>query len=205
MKIFNRLKDLLTPHALLLQRIVQTTRKWSKTFILKNDQKRSGIYAIVSLWAQFFFCMLLNISSNENTRNSFLLTFFAFLLSEEARRWTFGKKWLWENTSFGKHEKTLEPTLLLSQHSCGIDVSFSYVVLLHLKTQWNNFIDIKFSSLSAPTKIEELTAGSDEKTQRSPAGNRHLVAEKELTAWWKSKSHTQFPLWLRSSVVRACD
>ena len=31
---------------------------------------------------------------------------------------------------------------------------------------------IKFSSLSAPTKIEELTAGSDEKTQRSPAGNR---------------------------------
>ena len=33
-------------------------------------------------------------------------------------------------------------------------------------------IPIKFSSLSAPTKIEELTAGSDEKTQRSPAGNR---------------------------------
>ena len=29
---------------------------------------------------------------------------------------------------------------------------------------------IKFSSLSAPTKIEELTIGSDEKTQRSPAG-----------------------------------
>ena len=27
---------------------------------------------------------------------------------------------------------------------------------------------IKFYSLSAPTKIEELTAGSDEKTQRSP-------------------------------------
>ena len=33
----------------------------------------------------------------------------------------------------------------------------------------------------------------------------HLVVEKELTAWWKSKIHTQFPLWLRSSVVRACD
>ena len=33
-------------------------------------------------------------------------------------------------------------------------------------------IPIKFSSLSAPTKIEELTVGSDEKTQRSPAGNR---------------------------------
>ena len=33
-------------------------------------------------------------------------------------------------------------------------------------------VSIKFSSLSAPTKIEELTAGSDEKTQRSPAGNR---------------------------------
>ena len=33
-------------------------------------------------------------------------------------------------------------------------------------------LSIKFSSLSAPTKIEELTAGSDEKTQRSPAGNR---------------------------------
>ena len=31
---------------------------------------------------------------------------------------------------------------------------------------------IKFSSLSAPTKIEELTARSDEKTQRSPVGNR---------------------------------
>ena len=29
---------------------------------------------------------------------------------------------------------------------------------------------INFSSLSAPTKIE-LTTGSDEKTQRSPAGN----------------------------------
>ena len=28
---------------------------------------------------------------------------------------------------------------------------------------------IKYSSLSAPTKIEELTAGSDEKTLRSPA------------------------------------
>ena len=28
---------------------------------------------------------------------------------------------------------------------------------------------IKFSSLSAPAKIEELTTGSDEKTQRSPA------------------------------------
>ena len=27
-------------------------------------------------------------------------------------------------------------------------------------------VKIKFSSLSAPTKIEELTAGSDEKTQR---------------------------------------
>ena len=33
----------------------------------------------------------------------------------------------------------------------------------------------------------------------------HLVVEKELTAWWKSKIHTQFPLWLRSSVVRAYD
>ena len=45
--------------------------------------------------------------------------------------------------------------------------------------QWGLFVfcrkhntPIKFSSLSAPTKIEELTAGSDEKTQRSPAGNR---------------------------------
>ena len=35
-----------------------------------------------------------------------------------------------------------------------------------------NMERLKFSSLSAPTKIEELTAGSDEKTQRSPAGNR---------------------------------
>ena len=33
------------------------------------------------------------------------------------------------------------------------------------------FVLIKFSSLSALTKIEELTAGSDEKTQRSSAGN----------------------------------
>ena len=32
-----------------------------------------------------------------------------------------------------------------------------------------------------------------------------LVWKKELTAWWKSKIHTQFPLWLRSLVVRACD
>ena len=31
---------------------------------------------------------------------------------------------------------------------------------------------IKFSSLSAPKKIEELTAGSDGKTQHRPAGNR---------------------------------
>ena len=31
---------------------------------------------------------------------------------------------------------------------------------------------IKFSSLSAPTKTEELTAGSDEKTQRSPTRDR---------------------------------
>ena len=37
------------------------------------------------------------------------------------------------------------------------------------KSEWSK---VKFSSLSAPTKIEELTAGSDEKTQRSPAGNR---------------------------------
>ena len=36
----------------------------------------------------------------------------------------------------------------------------------------NEEFSLKFSSLSAPTKIEELTAGSDEKTQRSPAGNR---------------------------------
>ena len=41
---------------------------------------------------------------------------------------------------------------------------------------------------------------------RVDSGNPgHLVVEKELTAWWKSKIHTQFPLWLRSSVVRACD
>ena len=33
----------------------------------------------------------------------------------------------------------------------------------------------------------------------------HLVVEKELTAWWKSKIHTQFPLLLHSSVVWACD
>ena len=33
----------------------------------------------------------------------------------------------------------------------------------------------------------------------------HLVLEKELTAWWKSNVHTQFPLRLRWSVVRACD
>ena len=38
-------------------------------------------------------------------------------------------------------------------------------------------IPIKFSSLSAPTKIEELAAGSDEKTQRSPAGNCGFVAQ----------------------------
>ena len=31
----------------------------------------------------------------------------------------------------------------------------------------NGNVQIKFSSPSAPTKIEELTAGSDEKTQRS--------------------------------------
>ena len=35
-----------------------------------------------------------------------------------------------------------------------------------------NILKLINSSLSAPTKIEELTAGSDEKTQRSPAGNR---------------------------------
>ena len=68
---------------------------------------------------------------------------------------------------------------------------------------------IKFSSLSAPTKIEELTAGSDKKTASFrwslrvvDSGNLgHLVVEKELTAWWKSKFHTQFWLWLHSSVL----
>ena len=54
---------------------------------------------------------------------------------------------------------------------------------------------IKFSPLSAPTKIEELTAGSDEKTQRSPAGNR--------TQGIANSSRT--PMWVRSSVVRPCD
>ena len=42
----------------------------------------------------------------------------------------------------------------------------------HTQVDCNMCRFIKFSSLSAPTKIEELTAGSDEKTQRSPAGNR---------------------------------
>ena len=37
------------------------------------------------------------------------------------------------------------------------------------------FFLTKFSSPSPPTKIKELTAGSDEKTQRSPAGSRTKV------------------------------
>ena len=42
-------------------------------------------------------------------------------------------------------------------------------VLFNRKLALVGIIPIKFSSLSAPTKIEELTAGSDEKTQRSCA------------------------------------
>ena len=42
---------------------------------------------------------------------------------------------------------------------------------------------IKFSFLSAPKKVGELEAGSDEKTQRSPAGNRtHGLASCHFTS-----------------------
>ena len=51
---------------------------------------------------------------------------------------------------------------------------------------------IKSSSLSAPTKIEELTAESDKKTQRSPAGNRTQgLANSSLRPW------VRFPAGLR--------
>ena len=64
-------------------------------------------------------------------------------------------------------------------------------ILFFVNSFWSGSFLIKFSSVSARTKIEELTAGSD-------SGNPgNLAVEKELTAWWKSKIHTQFPLWLR--------
>ena len=56
-----------------------------------------------------------------------------------------------------------------SGFSVGMKTQGALIKIDELKKQ---FRKIKFSSLSAPTKIEELTAGSDEKTQRSPAGNR---------------------------------
>ena len=55
-------------------------------------------------------------------------------------------------------------------------------------------IPIKFSSLSAPTKIEELTAGSDEKTQRSPAGNRTQGLAHALTT--ELRSHNGNCVWI---------
>ena len=44
----------------------------------------------------------------------------------------------------------------------------------------NQPLSFKFS----PTKIEELTAGSDEKTQRSPAGDRTRVLQMLVTRLW---------------------
>ena len=67
---------------------------------------------------------------------------------------------------------------------------------------------IKFSSLSAPTKIEELTAGSDEKTQRSPAGNRTQgLANSSRTLWPLSYEATtgtfEKRIWLGMIPTRA--
>ena len=68
---------------------------------------------------------------------------------------------------------------------------------------------IKFSSLSAPTNYAWTDLNPASFVGRcvlEDKGNPgQLVVEKELTAWWKSRIHTQFPLWLRSSVVRACN
>ena len=55
---------------------------------------------------------------------------------------------------------------------------------------------IKFSSISAPTKIEELTAGSDEKTQRIFVG-----AEREENLIRNDPDKSEFtnaqPVWIR--------
>ena len=64
----------------------------------------------------------------------------------------------------------------LFQDNCFRIIYFLYLVFLcnahaSAKTKTKN----KFSSLSATTKIEELTAGSDEKTQRSPPGIKPKV------------------------------
>ena len=45
-------------------------------------------------------------------------------------------------------------------------------LLCIIESFFKNILKLINSSLSAPSKIEELTAGLDEKTQRSPAGNR---------------------------------
>ena len=52
-----------------------------------------------------------------------------------------------------------------------------------------------------------LFSFSSDKDRRTDTWIRrkNTARRTELTAWWKSKIHTQFPLWLRSSVVRACD
>ena len=55
---------------------------------------------------------------------------------------------------------------------------------------------IKFSSLSARTKTEELTAGSDEKAQRSPAGDRTRgLANFSRTLWPLSFDRGFDPRW----------
>ena len=55
----------------------------------------------------------------------------------------------------------------------------------------------KFSSLSTPTKIEELTAGSDKNTQRSPAGNR--------TQGLANSSRTLYPLSNEATTETVCE
>ena len=57
---------------------------------------------------------------------------------------------------------------------------------------------IKFSSLSARTKKEELTAGSDEKTQRSPAGNQTqgLANSRSHALTTEQRSHNGNCVWI---------
>ena len=64
---------------------------------------------------------------------------------------------LWVNSS---------PVMLGCQGNKNLNLSSECCIIVTIR----HFFQIN-SSLSAPTKIEELTAGSDEKTQRSPAAN----------------------------------
>ena len=108
-------------------------------------------------------------------------------------------KWRW-SAFWNLKVNSVEPNGTYKCHSLTVadksrSIPASPEMLWH--TIHKRLLIIKFSPLSAPTKIEELTARSDEKTQRSPAGNR--------TQGLANSSRTLYPRSYEATTGTACE